>query len=83
MYACYSPTDLAGFQLPATEAECVTQENAHCGDAMASPGYCKGSAQTSTAMATACAAELNGLTCAELMGTPPPNSVCKTQLCAP
>ncbi len=79
MYACYQGSDLASFQLPATEPECETQENANC-DAN-EPAYCKGAAQTSTANATACAAEFNGLTCAELM-QPSGSGVCKTQLCA-
>jgi hypothetical protein len=80
MYTCYSAADIAGFQLPATQAGCVTQENANCGAATPEPGYCKGTAQTSTANATSCSAELSALTCAELMQ--PSSGVCKTQLCA-
>ncbi len=68
-------------QLPATEAECVTDDNANC--AQSEPGFCKGSAQTSTANASACAADLTGMTCTEFKSTPPPGDVCKTQLCAP
>jgi hypothetical protein len=81
MYACYQGSDLAGFQLPATEPECETQENASCGASTPEPGYCKGGAQTSAANATACAAEFDGLTCPELM-QPTGSGVCKTELCA-
>jgi hypothetical protein len=81
MYACYSPADLMGFQLPATEDECVALMNAHCADSMPMPGYCKGHPQASIQAATACAAEFDGLTCAELMQTP--SGACKTQLCSP
>jgi hypothetical protein len=81
MYTCYSATDIAGFQLPPTQAGCVTEENANCGAATPQPGYCKGTAQTSTSVATMCSAELSALTCAELMQ--PASGVCKTQLCAP
>lgn len=81
-YACYSASDIAGLGLPATEVECVTQENSGCTSDPAKPGYCKGSAQTSTAMAMACSAELAGLTCAQFK-QPTSSGVCKTELCAP
>ena len=80
-YACYTASERDGFQLPATEAECVTMDNANCGESK--PGYCKGAAQTSAANATACAADLSGMTCTQFKGTPPAGDVCKTQLCAP
>jgi hypothetical protein len=81
MYACYQGSDLASFGLPATEPECETQENASCNAATPEPGYCKGAAQTSAANATACATELDGLTCTELM-QPTGSGACKTELCA-
>ena len=79
MYACYSATDIAGFQLPATQAECVTQSNANCMLATPEPGYCKGAAQTSASAATMCSAELSALTCDQLRQ--PASGVCKTELC--
>ena len=66
-------------QYPATEAECVTQENANC--AQLEPGYCKSSTQTSAANAELCAMDLSGLTCAQFTGTPSPTDACKTKLC--
>ena len=81
LYHCYSASEISGMQLPATEAECATMENATC--AQSEPGYCKGAAQTSAANATACAADLSGMTCTQFKGTPPAGDVCKTQLCAP
>jgi hypothetical protein len=81
MYACYQGSDLASFGLPATEPECETQENTSCAANPPEPGYCKGTAQTSTANATACAAEFDALTCPELM-QPSGSGVCKTELCA-
>jgi hypothetical protein len=82
MYACYQGSDLmTGFGLPATEPECETQENVNCNASPPEPAYCKGNAQTSTANATACAAEFNGLTCTELM-QPTGSGACKTELCA-
>ncbi|HEY1815474.1 MAG TPA: hypothetical protein VGG74_24165 [Kofleriaceae bacterium] len=81
-YACLTSDQLTAYQLPATQAECVTQENADCGSAMPEPGYCKGNAQTSASAATACAADLNATSCTDFMGTPSGSDVCKTQLCA-
>ena len=81
-YACFTAAQLAGYQLPATQAECVTMENSQCDLAAPEPGFCKGSTQTSTATATACAADLSGMTCDEFDQAPPANDVCKTQLCA-
>jgi hypothetical protein len=82
MYACLTPQQIADFQLPPTEAECVTMQNANCDAAAPEPGYCKGHPQTSAGAATACAADLDALSCPQLLQTPPPNDVCKTQLCA-
>jgi hypothetical protein len=81
MYACYSATDIMGFGLPATEAECVTQENAHCGDATPAPGYCKGKTQVSAQAALACSAEFDGLSCTQLMQSTS-SGACKTGLCS-
>ena len=81
VYACYTASEITGLQYPATEAECVTMENANCGQS--DPGFCKGTAQTSAANANACAADLSGMTCTQFKGTPPAGDVCKTQLCAP
>jgi len=83
MYACYSATDIAGFGLPTTEAACVTQENSGCSGSAPSPGYCKGTSQTSTANAMACAADMTGMTCAQWTQPAPANDVCKTMLCNP
>ena len=80
-YACLTPDQLSAFQLPATQAECVTQENANCTGAAPEPGFCKGSPQTSAQAATACAADLNGQSCAEFTGSASGSDVCKTQLC--
>jgi hypothetical protein len=80
MYQCYSPSDIAGFGYPATEADCVIMENANCGDDPPKPGFCKGSAQTSTAMANACGFEIDGMTCDQFKQ--PSSGVCKTELCA-
>lgn len=82
LYACYSADDRLSEGLPATEAECVTAMNAHCGDATPSPGYCKGSPELSEMAATDCATDLDGMTCAQFTGTPPPDDVCKHHLCA-
>lgn len=82
VYACYSPADIMGYQLPPTEAECVTQENAHCGDPTPVPGYCKGQPQVSTQAALNCSAEFDALTCAEL-NTPTSTGACKSELCSP
>jgi hypothetical protein len=79
MYACYTAAEIAGFQLPTTQAECVTQENANCTMATPEPGYCKGTAQTSATAATMCSAELTALTCDQLKQ--PASGVCKTDLC--
>jgi hypothetical protein len=81
MFACYSASELAGFGFTGTQADCVTTENAHCTDAAPAPGYCKGHAQTSAEVATSCATELSGMTCA--MFKQPSSGVCKTQLCSP
>ena len=81
MYACYQPSDSSSFGLPATEAECETEQNASCDASPPEPGYCKGAAQTSDANATACANEFDGYTCDELM-QPTGSGACKTQLCA-
>jgi hypothetical protein len=80
-YACLTPEQLAAFQLPPTEAGCVTQENASCTGASPEPGFCKGTPQTSAQAATACAADLNGQTCAQFTGSASGSDVCKTQLC--
>jgi hypothetical protein len=80
MYTCYSAAEIAGFQLPTTEAACVTQENANCTMATPEPGYCKGTAQTSGSAATMCSAELSALTCDQFKQ--PASGVCKTELCA-
>lgn len=82
MYTCYSATDIAGFGLPATQAECVTMENAQCGAAPPKPGYCKGSAQASDAAATACANEISGDSCDVWKQPAPSTSACKSGLCA-
>jgi len=81
-YACYTPDQLTAFQLPATQAECVTQENAGCTNAAPSPGFCKGTPQSTTQGAVACAADLNGMTCDQFTGSASGSDVCKTQLCA-
>jgi hypothetical protein len=80
VYACYSGSDVANLGYPATEAECVTQENASCNSL--EPGYCKGSTQTSTANATACATDLSGMTCTEFTAPAGSDDVCKTSLCS-
>jgi hypothetical protein len=82
MYACYSPSEIAGFQLPPNESDCEVQMNAHCSDATPSPGYCKGSPQVSASAATLCASYFDGLSCTKLMQGDP-TSICKTGLCAP
>ena len=82
MYACYSASDIASFQLPATETECVTMMNGHCTDAAPAPGYCKGSPQASASAATACSAALSAFTCTQLM-QPMSSGACKHGLCAP
>lgn len=81
-YACYTPDQLAGFQLPATQAECETQENTGCTGVSPAPGFCKGDAQTSTQAATACAADLDGQTCDQFTMPASGSDVCKAQLCA-
>jgi hypothetical protein len=82
MYSCFSAADIAAFQLPPTEAECVTQENAMCSAAKPSPGYCKGSPQVSADTATACANEIDSLTCTQL-SQPVSGGACKSDLCEP
>jgi hypothetical protein len=81
-YACLGSADLAQYGLPATQAECVTQENAGCGSASPEPGYCKGSPQTSGSAATACAADLNATSCSDFTQPASGSDVCKTELCA-
>lgn len=80
VYSCYSGSDIADMQYPPTQAECVTQMNADCGSAAPTPGYCKGSPQTSAQAATACATELDGLSCTEFE-QPSGSGACKTELC--
>jgi hypothetical protein len=81
-YACLSADQLTQYQLPATQAECVDQENAGCGSATPEPGYCKGTPQTSAQAATACAADLNATSCSDFMQPASGSDVCKTELCA-
>ncbi|HEX4449678.1 MAG TPA: hypothetical protein VH143_02355 [Kofleriaceae bacterium] len=81
-YACLSADQLVQYQLPATQAECVDQENANCGSATPEPGFCKGAAQTSAQAATACAADLNGTSCSDFTQPASGSDVCKTELCA-
>jgi hypothetical protein len=81
-YACLGSADLANYGLPATQAECVTQEDAGCGSAMPEPGYCKGNPQTSGSAANACAADLNATSCSDFTQPASGSDVCKTELCA-
>src|SRR5512142_1652209 len=62
-YSCLSPTGIAALQLPPTEAECLTSQNADCSARAPAPGFCKGSAQVSESAANACAAELQQMSC--------------------
>ncbi len=80
-YTCLSATEISSLGLPATQDECVTQENSGCNAAAPAPGYCKGSPQTSASAATACASELSALTCTEF-NQPTASGACKTELCA-
>ena len=82
VYACYTAPEIAQLQYPATEAECVTLENANCTANPPKPGFCKSGAQTSDAAANACADELNRMTC-DALKTPTSSGACKAQLCAP
>jgi hypothetical protein len=81
-YACLSADQLSQYQLPATQAECVTQENANCGSATVSPGFCKGAAQTSGSAANACASSLDAESCSDFTSTTTSDDACKTELCA-
>jgi hypothetical protein len=80
VYACYSGSDISNLGYPATEADCVTQENASC--ASLEPGFCKGSTQTSAANATACATDLSAQTCTQFTAPAGSGDVCKTSLCS-
>jgi hypothetical protein len=81
-YACLSADQLTQYQLPATQAECVDQENAGCGSATPEPGYCKGNPQTSAQAANACAADLTATSCSDFTQPASGSDVCKTELCA-
>ncbi len=78
IYACYAAAEIAQLNYPVTETECVMNQNALCDQNK--PGFCKGNPQTSPEHATACAAELAGMTC-EAFRKPLGSGVCKTQLC--
>jgi hypothetical protein len=82
MFACYSASELAGFGITGSQADCATTQNAHCTDAAPAPGYCKGHTQVSAEVATGCANELGAMTCA-MFKQPTSSGVCKTQLCSP
>ena len=81
LYTCLTAMEIAADQLPPTEDECVTEENAHCDDAMPSPGYCKGRPEVSAEAATACADALAALTCQQVQEPAP--DACASQMCAP
>ena len=83
MYSCYSPSEIASFQLPAAESDCENQVNINCTNSPPMPGYCKGTAEVSEAAATTCANYIAGLTCDAWKGTPAPNDPCKNGLCGP
>lgn len=61
-----------------SQADCVQQMNAHCGDSRPAPGWCKGSAQVNSAAATACAEAIHMDTCEEFSSVHPGpcNTVC-------
>jgi hypothetical protein len=79
MYACHSPSELAGYQYAPTEAQCVASQSATC--IASQPGICMGRPQASAAAATACAQALDDLTC-ETFDPLMPQEACKAQLCA-
>jgi hypothetical protein len=81
MYSCYSAAEIAEFQYPATEAECVTEENANCAKAAPKPEFCKGSLQTSDSAADACADELDAQSCDDFQ-KPTSSGACKAALCS-
>ena len=81
VYACYDADQIAGFGYPATQDECVTQQNASCTGATPEPGFCKGSTQVSASAATACSDELDAQSCTDFE-TPTSTGACKQGLCA-
>jgi hypothetical protein len=81
VYACSTAEERQQLNFPASEADCVAQENANCSNSSPKPGYCKGHAQVSDKAANACADELDAMSC-QVFNTSTSSGACKAQLCA-